>query len=332
MLTTGFDKDEIFVVGTERCTLSELEIYLINIQKTYENVFGEEIWDVTSDGVTFEESIKNTALAQIAQVKTMYLMALDRGLELDEEEKVEPAEHAEETETAETEEAACKDKKENSEEENSEEENACKDKKNAEEAEEETACKDKKNAELETATVYVDEHQVEVHEQSAYDTETGKSINQRVVIETSTSQPVDGTLIETVDGVHVAEVKEDNDPAQAPETVEPSETNEVTETPVETPAEPTNETPAESNPDDPGDNPPEVVAGEKTTEQMIAELVEIINGLKSEIAELKEHKHTAEAKTVTADINPFMDTLKTEAKYSLLEKDEKVSSYSLLSK
>ena len=252
--------------------------------------------------------------------------------ELAEEEKVETAEHAEETETAETEEAACKDKKENSEEENSEEENACKDKKNAEEAEEETACKDKKNAELETATVYVDEHQVEVHEQSAYDTETGKSINQRVVIETSTSQPVDGTLIETVDGVHVAEVKEDNDPAQAPETVEPSETNEVTETPVETPAEPTNETPAESNPDDPGDNPPEVVAGEKTTEQMIAELVEIINGLKSEIAELKEHKHTAEAKTVTADINPFMDTLKTEAKYSLLEKDEKVSSYSLLSK
>ena len=91
VLTTGFDKYEIFVVGTERCTLSELEIYLINIQKTYENVFGEEIWDVTSDGVTFEESIKNTALAQIAQVKTMYLMALDRGLELDEEENQEIA-------------------------------------------------------------------------------------------------------------------------------------------------------------------------------------------------------------------------------------------------
>ena len=87
VLTTGFDKDEIFVIGSERCSLSELEIYLINIQKTYENVFGEEIWNVTSDGVTFEESIRNTALAQIAQVKTMYLMALDRGLELDEDEQ-----------------------------------------------------------------------------------------------------------------------------------------------------------------------------------------------------------------------------------------------------
>ncbi|MCR4793550.1 MAG: peptidylprolyl isomerase [Lachnospiraceae bacterium] len=87
VLTTGFDKDEIFVVGSERCTLSELNIYLTNIQKTYENVFGEEIWNVTSDGVTFEESIKNTALAQIAQVKTMYLMAVDRGLELDSREQ-----------------------------------------------------------------------------------------------------------------------------------------------------------------------------------------------------------------------------------------------------
>ena len=87
VLTTGFDKDEIFIVGNERCSISELNIYLTNIQKTYENVFGEEIGNVTSDGVTFEESIKNTALAQLAQVKTMYLMALDRGLELDEKEQ-----------------------------------------------------------------------------------------------------------------------------------------------------------------------------------------------------------------------------------------------------
>ena len=96
VLTTGFDKDEIFVIGSERCSVSELNIYLTNIQKTYENVFGEEIWDVTSDGVTFEESIKNTALAQLAQVKTMYLMALDRGLELDDNEQALVAEAAQE--------------------------------------------------------------------------------------------------------------------------------------------------------------------------------------------------------------------------------------------
>ena len=87
VLTTGFDKGQIFIIGNEVCTIQELGIYLTNIQNTYENVFGEEIWNVTSDGVTFEESIKNTALAQIAQVKTMYLMASDRGIALDEKEE-----------------------------------------------------------------------------------------------------------------------------------------------------------------------------------------------------------------------------------------------------
>lgn len=83
VLTTGFNKDEVFIVGSESCSLPELMIYITNIQKTYENVFGEEIRNVTSDGVTFEESVKNTALAQLAQIKTMYLMAEDRGLSLD---------------------------------------------------------------------------------------------------------------------------------------------------------------------------------------------------------------------------------------------------------
>jgi len=88
VLTTGFNKDEIFIVGSESCSIQELKIYLTNIQNTYENVYGEEIWNVTSNGVTFEDSIKNTALAELAQVKTMYLMALDRGLTLDPETQI----------------------------------------------------------------------------------------------------------------------------------------------------------------------------------------------------------------------------------------------------
>ena len=68
VLTTGFKQDEVFIVGSESCSLPELMIYITNIQKTYENAFGEEIRNVTSDGVTFEESIKNTALAQLAQI------------------------------------------------------------------------------------------------------------------------------------------------------------------------------------------------------------------------------------------------------------------------
>ncbi len=86
VLTTGFDKDEIFVVGTESCRMPELMVYLTNIRNTYENIYGSEIRNVTSDGVTFDESIRNTALARLAQVKTMCLMASDRGIVLDDDE------------------------------------------------------------------------------------------------------------------------------------------------------------------------------------------------------------------------------------------------------
>ena len=248
--------------------------------------------------------------------------------ELAEEEKVEAI--------AETEEA-CKDKRNAEEAENAETEAACKDKQNSEE---EAACKDKKQAEEEnaevtaedeTAAVIMHEHHCETTSQCAFDTETGKEICQTVSVETHTSEEIEGTLVETVDGVHVAEKQQDNDPAQAPETVD-SEV-ETVETPAETPVETPAETPAEtSNSDNPSEPAPEVVAEKKTAEEIVAEMLDMINDLKAEIAELKEQKQVAEVKTVTAEVNPFMDTLVTENKYSLLEKDEKVSSYSLLSK
>ena len=200
------------------------------------------------------------------------------------------------------------------------EEAACKEKKNSE-AEEETACTDKKEkAEEETAAVVMHENRVERTSQCAYDTETGKEICQSVTIETQTSDVVEGTLVETVDGVHVAEKEsEENTPpvidVLTPAAVEQTSTQNATPTDQ-------NATPANTEPDNTG------VTGERTAEQMIAELLEIVNSLKSEVAELKEQK----AQPVVGEVNPFMDTLKTANKYSLLEKDEKMSNYSLLSK
>ena len=209
------------------------------------------------------------------------------------------------------------------------------------ETEEEAACKKKEQAEDETAAVHVTENHVEVHESNAYDDETGKFVNQRVVVETSESETVDGTLVETVDGVHVAETevaaKEDNDSGNLPSIEEEEEEEEVqqgegndstprsapvsNEQPEEQPEEPVNGS------DNPSDPEPEVVA-EKTTEQLVAELLDVVSNLKAELAELKERKQ----ETVTAEINPFMDTLSTKGKYSLLEKETKTTSYSLLEK
>ena len=83
VFTTGFGKDEVFRIEDESCKKDEIMVYLTTIQNQYESVYGEEIWNTALDGVTLEENVKETVLARIAQVKTMYLLAVDKGVELD---------------------------------------------------------------------------------------------------------------------------------------------------------------------------------------------------------------------------------------------------------
>ena len=87
VLTTGFDKDEVFRIETSSCSLPELMVYLTNIQNRYESVYGTEIWSTNVDGVTLEQNVKDIALAQIARIKTMNLMAKEYDVELSDEEK-----------------------------------------------------------------------------------------------------------------------------------------------------------------------------------------------------------------------------------------------------
>lgn len=82
VLTTGFKKDEIFRIETMSCTLPEVMVYLTNTQDQYESVYGEEIWKTDLNGVTLEENVKDTVLAQLAQIKTMNLLAQQHGVSL----------------------------------------------------------------------------------------------------------------------------------------------------------------------------------------------------------------------------------------------------------
>lgn len=86
IFTTGFGKDEVFRIEGESCRLSEIMVYLTTTQNQYENVYGEEIWNASLDGVTLEENVKETVLAKIAQIKTMYLLAKEKEVELSAEE------------------------------------------------------------------------------------------------------------------------------------------------------------------------------------------------------------------------------------------------------
>lgn len=87
VLTTGFAEDEIFRIESESCSLSEIMVYLTNMQNRYESVYGQEIWNTNSKGVTLEDNVKDIALAQVAQIKTMSLMAKQYDVELTKEER-----------------------------------------------------------------------------------------------------------------------------------------------------------------------------------------------------------------------------------------------------
>ena len=59
----------------------------MNTKNQYEEIFGEEIWNTSHDGVTLEANIKETVLAKLAKIKAMNLLAQQEGIVLDEGEK-----------------------------------------------------------------------------------------------------------------------------------------------------------------------------------------------------------------------------------------------------
>ncbi|MDR2547533.1 MAG: peptidylprolyl isomerase [Lachnospiraceae bacterium] len=86
VLTAGFMRDEVFRIETISCMLPEILVYLTTAQNQYESVFGRQVWTVDFDGENLEYHIRETALAQIAQIKTMNLLAVIHDISLDEEE------------------------------------------------------------------------------------------------------------------------------------------------------------------------------------------------------------------------------------------------------
>lgn len=96
VFTTGFGKDEVFRIEDATCTKGELMVYLTTTQNQYEDVYGTEIWNVSLDDVTLEENVKDTVLAKAAQIKTMYLLAKEKDIALEEAEEKQVEEAAEE--------------------------------------------------------------------------------------------------------------------------------------------------------------------------------------------------------------------------------------------
>ena len=87
VLTTGFEKDELFLIEDITCTIPEFMVYLINTQNQYENVYGKQIWEQSlPTGETLESEVKETVLADIARIKSMNLLARQRDISLNDSE------------------------------------------------------------------------------------------------------------------------------------------------------------------------------------------------------------------------------------------------------
>ncbi|MBQ9512600.1 MAG: hypothetical protein IJR58_05360 [Lachnospiraceae bacterium] len=87
VLTTGFRSDEVFRIEDTSCSLSEIMVYLVDMQSSYSDRYGDGIWSTDKDDLTLSSGIKEAALSRISQVKTMNLLARDKGIALTDEER-----------------------------------------------------------------------------------------------------------------------------------------------------------------------------------------------------------------------------------------------------
>ncbi len=87
VFTSGLGKTDVFRIEDEICTQSEMMVYLMTARNQYEAVYGEEIWQVDLQGEKLEDGVKETVLAQAAQIKSMYLLAKEREIPVTQQEE-----------------------------------------------------------------------------------------------------------------------------------------------------------------------------------------------------------------------------------------------------
>ena len=87
VFTTGLSGNQLFKIGSTTCTTPEIMIYLTTFYNQYVDTYGEEMWHYDFGGVSLEQHVKDVVLSKMAQIKIMTLMAEERGISLDEDEK-----------------------------------------------------------------------------------------------------------------------------------------------------------------------------------------------------------------------------------------------------
>ena len=94
IITTGFGRGEVFRIGSEGCRIPEVRVYMLDLQKENERLFGKAIWE-GENSAELQDAVREQALSQITRVKALNQIAVERNVMLTDFEKrqAEEAEH-----------------------------------------------------------------------------------------------------------------------------------------------------------------------------------------------------------------------------------------------
>lgn len=94
IITTGFGRGEVFRIGSEGCKIPEVRVYMLDLQKENERLFGTAIWE-GENSAELQDAVREQALSQITRVKALNQIAVERNVMLTDLEKreAEEAEH-----------------------------------------------------------------------------------------------------------------------------------------------------------------------------------------------------------------------------------------------
>ena len=75
VMTRGLGEKELFRIGSGSCQEGEYVVYLLDLQRRCERLFGSTVWAGDTDG-SLKEAVRNKALSEVSRVKVLGLMAI----------------------------------------------------------------------------------------------------------------------------------------------------------------------------------------------------------------------------------------------------------------
>ena len=93
--TSQLNDSTVFRIQNEDCSLSDAKVFLVNYRNLYADIYGSRTWQEDHSGKSMEDYVKDVTLNQLAKMKTMVLLAQEKGISLTEEEEKAVSEAAE---------------------------------------------------------------------------------------------------------------------------------------------------------------------------------------------------------------------------------------------